>query len=954
MKTVTCEQKLVIDDLSNNLILFASAGTGKTFTVANRIANILNTTSIAPDKILCLTFTVKASKELSTDVCSIVGDVANGVEVKTIHGFCYKLIVEESKYLNSAYVKPNICDDVDEEEVLKSILFSNLGLWDLQKNEVYIKHKISFDQLVRLPVVCYNGKLYWLYNNILIDGDYNLYRVQKGIVFDDIIAVCPNCGYKTVIKNDRCSACGAFLEVSPLKRYVFKSLIGSKTALRNIVTEIKHKREELNLYSYDEISDYQKAFVGIKNSEPTKYQRFFTYFNDGAQYFDNQLESVLLNYVGKLCYEYDLYLKQSNLLDFDDIILKAKNLLKNPEVIARWQDKYKYIIVDEMQDTSLLEYSVLKNIFAKNNVMLCGDYFQTIYGWRGSNPLRVLKSFEDDFAPKKYFFTYNFRSTQTLTNATFSFVKNAFPNLVGKIIPNDINVFSNNVGDKINYTVYWRNLEAKGIYDTLLSVKNEGNSAIICRTNGYCNKLYNELTRIADNSQQDDKLDFFTVEQNQKFFKNPAVKDVFAVIKLLLNANDVLSMERLAEKYVPLIGIKSLEKIRLLSSLGVSATSFVDPELYAFGDTYYSLTNAFNNDNIVVFDTETTGLDLKTDQIVQISAIKINKNGVIIDKLDKFILPTVEISAEAFNTHGFDLDFIKANDGVDAKTALTAFSNFVKGSCIVGHNSANFDLPLINRQLRENGLIELEVVSHFDTMQIAKQFCGFLDDFKLSTLCQHFDVQNKDAHNAFSDITATAQCLIKLIKEYIIPKADDRIAVLSKYKDKFYNLFKFFEELRILYNSNQSYQDIIKHVFKTLNITLKYNLNNRDLCAEIIDIISLYSSDDIGDVLYNFVADAILSGNRLDFITQKLNKIPIITVHQSKGCEYDNVVVAGVNGKNFPSFMATDDALEEEKKVFYVAISRAKRKLFLTTNYSNKSPFIELIPNEYLITTEVR
>ena len=70
---------------------------------------------------MCLTFTVKACRELNYDVFDIVGDIADTVEVKTIHSFCYQLVVEESKNLNSAYIKPNICDDVDEEEILKSI-----------------------------------------------------------------------------------------------------------------------------------------------------------------------------------------------------------------------------------------------------------------------------------------------------------------------------------------------------------------------------------------------------------------------------------------------------------------------------------------------------------------------------------------------------------------------------------------------------------------------------------------------------------------------------------------------------------------------------------------------------------------------------------------------------------------------------------------------------------------
>ena len=96
-RTPNTQQQSVIDDLENNIILFASAGTGKTFTVANRVANIIAKEKAIAKEILCLTFTIKACGEMQEDILSYAGKNAQDVSVNTIHSFCYKLLMEENK-----------------------------------------------------------------------------------------------------------------------------------------------------------------------------------------------------------------------------------------------------------------------------------------------------------------------------------------------------------------------------------------------------------------------------------------------------------------------------------------------------------------------------------------------------------------------------------------------------------------------------------------------------------------------------------------------------------------------------------------------------------------------------------------------------------------------------------------------------------------------------------------
>ena len=111
------------------------------------------------------------------------------------------------------------------------------------------------------------------------------------------------------------------------------------------------------------------------------------------------------------------------------------------------------------------------------------------------------------------------------------------------------------------------------------------------------------------------------------------------------------------------------------------------------------------------------------------------------------------------------------------------------------------------------------------------------------------------------------------------------------------------------------------------------------------------------EFLKEYLRDAALSGSQMDVFIEKTNKIPIITVHQAKGCEFDTVILAGADDNHFPSYAAKQrGGEEEEKKVFYVAITRAKERLILTRAKRNgkfetqETPYFWMIPSEHVKT----
>ncbi len=944
----------MIDALDHNILLYASAGTGKTFTVANRVANILAQKRARAEEILCLTFTIKAANEMKEDILGYVGREGTDVCVNTIHGFCYKLLVEEGKRTGNATPASDVCDEIDQEEILRSILSSRYYYWRAEAN---LKAQgVENVRLENAPVckLKTGDALYFRVEDKLIDGKGVALDTPTDAELDIPTAHCPVCNDTREVKGRSCAVCGEELIFQfPEKSF---EIYHRKAALRNLISELKHLREAQGYYSEDEEKDFLAAYAYLQKHEREKYEGLVSRY---AKYVglvpDEEFAAATEAFIGKLTAEYHAHLRSSNLYDFDDLILMANQILSTSTGAEYWSKRYKYIVVDEMQDTSELEYSVLKKAFGENNVMLCGDFFQTIYGWRGSRPLKILEEYARDFQVERYMLSENYRATKTLAEASFGYLKNTYPQWIGKYCPDRLQIRSEEDGEKILCYAYGSyEQEAFQIYKYLLAQKREkfGDVCVIARTNKYIARLSAYFQRFNAERAKEDGLSFFTVEENFQFFKKPVVKDILAVFRLLLNPYDRVSMERLTEKFVRQVGKKRIEELRGRSDIGVSIVSFVDERTYLRGDPYLPLIDGYKQENIVVYDTETTGLDLSKDQIVQISAIKLDGKGNIVDTLDSMIVPTVEISSAAFETHGFSMEYIRKHGGVTTKEGLGRFSAFCEGAVLVGHNNLAYDRILVDRQLRENGLPPLTVAAEYDTLLLAKQFYPNLDNYKLSTLCEKFAIVNECAHNALGDITATAKCLTEMLRTKILPTALERATYLAKYTPRFQKFYQFMQETRRRLDCGE---ELPAYIIERLTLEKRYpEVADRNAMRDIVLGLNL-PTEDRRAFLKEYLQDAALSGSQMDVLVEKLNKIPVITVHQAKGCEFDTVVLAGADDDNFPSYAARQSGdEEEEKKVFYVAITRAKKKLILTRAMHNgrydvgETPYFWNIPEEYV------
>ncbi len=874
------EQQAVIDELDRNIILFASAGTGKTFSVACRVGNIIASGKAQPAEILCLTFTIKAADEMRDDITVYAGEAAKGVTVSTIHSFAYQTLKEEYVRRPEYYTLPTVCDETEAFEIAARVL-EEQGL-----------------------------------------------KAEETSVYDH------------------------------------------PGVITGIIGALKQQRELLQVYTDDEAADFQEVYRHIREACPDLCRKTLAFYDYRTRQEgeDRSFAKLLKDGAGSFLHGYCEELRKSDKLDFDDLICMTHRLLREPEPRAYWQQKYRYIIIDEMQDTSELEYDMLRQLFPGNRIMMCGDFFQTIYQWRGSNPEKVLGDYVRDYHACRFMLTRNYRSTRLLTQASFGYLRNTFPELMGKYCPAQVITESKTAGEPIlNIRAGSHESGAAWIYNYLEANRPEDPTkvCIMCRTNPHIDKLYQALTQIGSGRADGQELRFFTVESGMKFFRRPVIRDVLAFYRILVNRTDSEAFRRLAERYVSGVGKQTLRKIQEQSELGLFPASYADPDLYRYGDPYYTLIEAYRRGNVVVYDTETTGLDLEKDQAFQISAVRLGPDGEITDTLDQMMIPTREISAAARATHHQTMETIKARGAISIREGLENFLRFCRGAVLVGHNNLAFDSPLVRRQLKENGLPQPDVRAEYDTLVLAHQLLPKSVNHKLETMCSHFGIVNEAAHDALGDITATGKVLGRFLRDAVIPQTMARMQALDEFRPKFEKLFAFLQKLRTEYLEKNDISGMTHEIAKVCLA----RADNREKTSRpaLEDFLYTVDHTETGDgtrYLLDIIRDSALSGSQIDLLIRKLKKIPIITVHQSKGCEFDTVIIADADDSSYPTYQAQRNNTEnEEKRVFYVAISRAKERLILVsasqaeTYYgfrrNDQSRYIAGIPEECVVTRTV-
>ena len=702
---------------------------------------------------------------------------------------------------------------------------------------------------------------------------------------------------------------------------------------------------------------YAEVLARLMEEEPQKLKALAI---DDRYNFYPQLFQGWLQWGPELAARYDEQLLDMHGLDFVDLMVNAQRLLADPEIAGGWARRFAYINIDEVQDTSELEYSIIARIFGMSHLLLCGDYFQTIYEWRGSRPEKVLGRYQQEYQPRRIVLHENYRATQVLLNASFDCLKHFFPERVAAIYPEGMKAESKEQGELIELKGAMEFAEeAQWIYYRIqhLPVKDYSKVCILTRSNK-CNKdLSAQFRALGRALPEEERLPFMLIDE-MRFFRRQEVKDVLAFIKLAINPHDAASLIRLLSRFGKGIGPATIKAIGAeeVRRTGLKVTDFLEEGAREQGDPFGTLMEAYAQGNIVVFDVESTGVDTTRDEIIQIAGLRLSSEGKEAARFYRNLRPGKAVG-QSVNVHGLT-DAWLAENGERPEEVLKEFAEFAKGAVLVGHN-VSYDLGILGSELFRLELPQLDYFCYYDTLEIFRRFYPNLPNHKLEFLSGHFQTEHASSHDAMADILATADILKYAMEHDIVPKTEERREYFGKWQGLFGELAEqmaFFRQEAPLVRPWKLITEIVlqgrvKEYYQRHKEEQRIqNLRELYLQAKDLDDISVRPLD----ALARFLQYTTLSNTELESLGNK-SQIPIITVHQAKGSEFDYVFLAGLQEGTFPGFHAAEQGkLPEEMRLFYVGLTRAKKQLFLSwtqQQYGHSrhiSPFIHAIPRKYL------
>ncbi|WP_405335117.1 ATP-dependent helicase [Fibrobacter sp.] len=434
------EQAAAAKKIDGPMLILAGAGSGKTRSITYKIAHLVSQHGVEADRILAVTFTNKAAREMKSRIQKLLDCNMNFSWMGTFHSVCLRLL--------------KLC---------------------LSKESV---------------VAAMGGQWY--------DGNFSIYDDddQKRIL-------------KEILKEDL----GDNFEASEVKK------------LHAAIS--KYKNTILNKGGFAQLQTPDIALEMATFADEEKRAKYYA--------------------------EYQKRLKESNAMDFDDLLFNTVYMLqKLPKLADQLAQRFRYVVVDEYQDTNDVQYELLKLLInEQKNVTVVGDDDQSIYGWRGAN-IKIIRNFHRDFAPVTIVkLERNYRSTANI-------VKGAGSVIAHNIRPQEMqkNVFSKeDAGELIHVRHFMDDRgEASAIADTIAKAGPDfyAKTAVFYRTNAQSRALEKALN---------DRRIPSVIFGGMRFWDRKEIKDVLAYLRLLANEKDDAAYLRVINTPPRAIGKTTVENI---------------------------------------------------------------------------------------------------------------------------------------------------------------------------------------------------------------------------------------------------------------------------------------------------------------------------------------------------------------------------------------------------------
>ncbi|MGE5574369.1 MAG: 3'-5' exonuclease [Bacteroidota bacterium] len=811
------DQRKFVEFQQGCAVLHAPVGTGKTLALAERAAEAIRR-GVEPSRILCLTFTNRASEELRQRIAVHCGDRARMVVVRTFHGLCAWMLRVEARQIGlpSDFV---IFDDEDSAEILRSI-----------------------------------------------------------------------------------------------QRHEETAAVGRRGATAAAAVPRSQPNRETEIYSRIERAKSEAADAALSMTVVS----------------DSVFEGLPLTSRG-LAIAYQRELVSHHALDFGDLIYFTRAMLTlSLEIRRRWEERFSMIQVDEMQDTHLSEYKVLRALARRcANLVLAGDFDQTIYEWRGSAPTKVLGEFHADFPDAREFsLVENHRATRTLVDVAgcvaASYSKRTPPRPAQAAeAGNPVTVhFARDSMAEARWI-------ARKVRDLARSMVDEAGGRLRYGRIGVLVRPNHRGVTISDVFEEE-RIPHLTVE-TYEFFRRQEVKDAVAYLRFLCSPADGRSFRRILQRPARGIGDRTIARVLAAEALGLRLVDMVAPSTLGTGDPFGRLLQALERGAITVFDTETTGLDPGRDEIVELAAVRLER-GRPVGSFHRYLRNTVSVG-ESERIHGLSDAFLAAK-GEGPQGVLEEFARFASGGLLAGHN-VSFDVRMTSAYGRRLG-VEVAVPECVDTLEIARRFLDG-DDFSLEALSRRFNAPTQPTHRAMDDVNATCG-LLSHLAPLVSAGAAERARVVRDTGGSFVPLAEELDMLRADLGRLRP-PELLERVLERSGLRGYYSAESRRT-ENLEELLRVFKDRDDPELDALSSLESILGfvalARNVDRLDPDDERVRVLTIHQAKGLEFDVVFVAGLSENEFPGYHAISGGREtEERRVFYVAITRARRALFLTGHASH-------------------
>lgn len=700
------------------------------------------------------------------------------------------------------------------------------------------------------------------------------------------------------------------------------------------------------------------AMVDIYNNVET-YRDLTT--ADTADYGDYQIIQRLLRKM-QLAQQYHQYKKQNNLLDFHDLLLFTYDAL-NADAAQTEYKRYTWVQVDEVQDLNQLQLAIIKLLTARayRTVMFLGDEQQAIFSFMGAK-LDTLTALKQQSACQLHHLSVNHRSPKYLLDIFNTFAAEEL-HIDPALLPDaglqlQAPLLGNELALLYSETYEHEVRDCVQFVDRLRTMFPESTTALIVNANRDAEDISGELTRRG--------IGHFKVSGSD-LFSSPELKLLFAHLAVLNNEFNFLAWARLvkgvgvyetnasARNFVRALFDRAILPSDLLRSAADEADGQNTSATYL-----QRFVRSYEEQTIVVFDTETTGLNVFEDDILQIAAVKM-RNGVVVpgSEFCVYVETDREIPAMLGDIVNPIIEERKHHTLLSHHAALRMFMQYADGCRLLGHN-ADYDWHILDHNLRryapEYDLHESHA-DYLDSLRLVRLLHPELREHKLKSLLTVLGLEGTNSHLADDDVNATRSVVVHCYKQ-----AKERV----EGQRTFLSDARVRQRVDIL---RRNYGEIYRSAIARLYVRKTYPVENEAmgmkeenvaLVAELqrfydalladnmiqpidgLRYVTAYLSKDMIDSTAEPSLYEQLSNHAMEISTLKEadlcgsssidERIFVTTIHKAKGLEFDNVIIFDAVDGRMPNFYSRNNPrlLAEDARKFYVALSRARSRLYIS------------------------